>query len=122
MEMCIAHNGIACTPEQATYVPPALKIGSYVPPPSAAVPMQMLLLMQLASQLAEYAGELASGLRGSPNGHGEGSLGEPAVEGSKDGKFALSLLTADTVKGRASSMAQQLNAVRIKMLQEGFLA
>jgi hypothetical protein len=122
MEICIAQKGIACTPAQVSYVGTPLKIGSYVPPPSAAVPMQMLLLIQFASQLAEHAADLVSGLKRSPNGDGEGCLGEAVAEGSRDGKLVSCLLSADTVNCRASDMAQHLNSLRVKMLQMGFLA
>jgi len=61
MKICFDERGVVKPPQQATLSVPQLKIGDFTPPPSAAIPMQMLLLVQFASRLFNYAGRLGFG-------------------------------------------------------------
>ncbi|KAH8801523.1 hypothetical protein F5884DRAFT_862217 [Xylogone sp. PMI_703] len=119
VEKCII-GGSKChsAPEGVGASMPELRIGTYVPPQEAAVPMQMLLLIHLASQLNTHAGNLAKQI-----------TAEQLSEGSKDRAFRnkqftmqLSQLTAETVRARASHMQEELTQLRVRMLQTGFLA
>lgn len=113
MEICIQNKGIALTQQAATLTVPKLSIGSYSPPPSSAVPMQMLLLMQFALQLFNYASDLAGEIEGSEGGGA--SAGEATT-------MALTKAAAANVKERAGSMTQELRTMRGMMLDSGMLA
>ncbi len=120
MHACFKQGGIALTPQQATLNPTPLKIGSFEPPPSTAIPMQMLLLVQFASQLFNYAADLASELglpeEGTPNS--ESSNGDLS-----DNTLALTRAAAENVKSRAGNMSKELaGAMKALMLQSGHLA
>ncbi|CZR61341.1 uncharacterized protein PAC_11237 [Phialocephala subalpina] len=109
------NKGIALTAEAATLTVPKLYIGSYCPPPSSAVPMQMLLLVQFASQLFGYASDLAEEIEGS------GDEGEN-LGGGEASTMALTKAAAANVKERAGSMTQELGEMRGIMLHSGMLA
>jgi hypothetical protein len=119
MRQCYSQGGVSVTPSQVTLNVPPLKIGNFTPPPSAAVPMQMLLVVQFASRLFNYAADLASEI-------GEPEQGTPQSDfldsDSTDGTLALTRATAENVKNRASKMSQELGAMRSMMLQSGHLA
>lgn len=114
MQICIKQNGIPLTRRSASLKVPQLTIGTYSPPPSSAVPMQMLLLIQFASQLFNYAADLASEIEGQENGH-EGLPHEVAT-------LALTRAAAANVKDRAGYMTQELGTMRGMMLHAGILA
>ncbi|KAE9367688.1 hypothetical protein N431DRAFT_348492 [Stipitochalara longipes BDJ] len=119
MQACFDQRGVAMTAQQATLEAPQLKIGDFAPPPSAAVPMQMLLLVQFASRLYNYAADLAAEIREpeSSTPQSDSSSGT-----SSDDTLALTRAAAENVKSRASHMSQELGAMRILMLQTGHLA
>lgn len=54
MAVCMNHNGEMLTPAQkeVNMAAPQLRMGSYKPPPSSAIPMAMLLFVQFSSQLS----------------------------------------------------------------------
>jgi hypothetical protein len=119
MKTCFNQGGLSMTPQQATLDVSPLKIGNFVPPPSAAIPMQFLLLVQFASRLFNYAADLASEI-------GEPEQGTPQSDSSNgnstDDTLALTRASAENVKARASKMSQELGAMRALMLQSGHLA
>jgi hypothetical protein len=119
MKLCFDQRGAIRQPQQATLKVPQLKIGDFTPPPSVAVPMQMLLLVQSASRLFNYAADLASEIR-------EPEQGTPKSDssdgGSSNDTLELTRATAENVKARASNMSQELGAMRMLMLQTGHLA
>jgi hypothetical protein len=119
MHACFEQGGIARTPQQATLKAASLKIGSFEPPPSAAIPMQMLLMVQFASQLFNYAADLALEI-------GESEGGTPSSGSSNgtssDDTLALTRAAAENVKSRASKMSQELGVMRALMLQSGHFA
>jgi hypothetical protein len=118
MKICFGERGVVKPPQQATLAVPQLKIGDFAPPPSAAVPMQMLLLVQFASRLFNYAADLASEVR-----EPEGTPESDSSNGSPSGDpLALTRAAAENVKARASNMSQELGAMRILMFQTGHLA
>ncbi len=102
------------TRRQASLKVPQLTIGTYCTPPSSAVPMQMLLLIQFASQLFNYAADLSSEIEGQRSGH-QGSPHEVTT-------LALTRAAAANVKDRAGYMAQELGTLRGMMLHAGILA
>lgn len=109
----IAQRGTPPNPKQAALTTPALRIGTYVLPRSVAISMQMLLLVQLGTQLSEHAQNLWTHI-------------EPAYKdqetstGMNTGVCALSLTTAETVKRRADSMAMDLRDIKVLMDNTGF--
>lgn len=119
MQLCFKQGGIARTPQQATLNIPQLKIGDFAPPPSAAVPMQMLLLVQFATRLSNYAADLASEIgepeEGTPQGESSNGI-------SSNETLALTRAVAENVKSRASNMSQELSTMRVLMLQSGHFA
>jgi hypothetical protein len=119
MKLCLKQQGFTQTPQQALLNVPQLTIGSYAPPPSAAVPMQMLLLLQFASQLFNYSTDLASAL-----GESEGVT--PHSDSSNcsadNDAFAATRAAVENVKSRASNMSQEMGAMRVLMLNSGLLA
>ncbi|KAL2064363.1 hypothetical protein VTL71DRAFT_4857 [Oculimacula yallundae] len=114
METCISQKGMVKNARQAALSAPTLSIGTYLPPPSAAVPMQMLLLVQFATQLYDYAVDLASEI---PYPQDKSSSG-----GTVDSTLLLTKAAAENVKERAASMSQRLSGLRAEMLQSGLLA
>jgi hypothetical protein len=125
MHVCVMQNGRAETWQEAMLTGPQLRIGSYIPPPSSVIPMQMLLLMQFASQLFNYAADLAAEIQG-PDANTPSS-GTSSSASSSNGNLdnatlALTLAAAENVKDRAHSMSQQLNSLRTEMLSIGILA
>ena len=99
---------------------PTVSIGTYTPPPSSSVPMQMMLLVHLAAQLADNAGELASHLRGPLNDYEQAEF--HTNDSNKDEAAMLSLAMAEKVKGRASDMSHQLGVLRTALLTKGRFA
>jgi len=114
MEICIRQKTIPMTRRQATLKIPQLAIGTYIPPPSSAVPMQMLLLVQFSSQLFNYAADLASEIEEQQNGL------EPSPHEATT--IALTRAAVANVKDRAKYMTQELGAMRSLMLHSGMLA
>jgi hypothetical protein len=99
---------------------PKVSIGTYTPPPSSSIPMQMMLLVHLAAQLSENAAELAAHLRG-PLDEKE-RVEDHSSDGGRDEAAMLSLATAEKVKWRASNMSQQLSIARTTILNKGHFA
>ncbi|KAH6664964.1 hypothetical protein B0J14DRAFT_240081 [Halenospora varia] len=62
MNMCFRQKGVALTEAQKKLSLPApkLKVGSYVPPPSIAISMQIHCFVRFADQLLKFARELAA--------------------------------------------------------------
>jgi len=115
MKVCAEQKGIAHTPGQiqATFSVPQLRVGSYRPPPSSAIPMQMLLFVHFASQLSSYAADLATEVQGQ-------DIGE-SFSMRIDDQGTLSRAAAEDVKGRAKDMFDELGKVRNKMVSMGLL-
>lgn len=125
MQVCINLKGGPKTLQQAMLNGPQLKIGTYVPPPSSAVPMQMLLFMQFATQLFDFAADLASQIK--EPGIATPSLGSSSSASSSSGSpedptLALTKSAAENVKGRALSMSQQFSTLRAELLSAGIFA
>jgi hypothetical protein len=95
MKICIALKGVASLPQQKALTGAQLRIGAWTPPPSSAVPMQVLLLVQFASQLFNYAADLTAEIT---------SLVSSAVGVVTDDALALSRAAAENVKKRANDM------------------
>ena len=119
MQTCYEQRGNIKSPHEAGLRVPLLKVGDFVPPPSAAIPMQMLLVVQFASQLFNYAADLAAEIR---EPESETTQQDSPSESSSNDTLALTRAAAENVKARASNMAQELKAMRILMLQTGHLA
>ena len=114
MDTCISQRGLVKNARQAALSAPTLMIGNYIPPPSSAVPMQMLLLVQFASQLYNYAIDLASEIPCPKDDTSSGELSDPTL--------ALTKAAAENVKDRAANMSQRLSHLRTEMLNSGLLA
>jgi hypothetical protein len=119
MKLCLEQHGFSQTPQQDLLSAPQLKIGSYTPPPSAAVPMQMLLLVQFSSQLSNYSIDLASALE-----ELEGMTPRRNLPNSSagDDAFAATQASAENVKSRASCMLREMSSIRVLLLNSGLLA
>ncbi|KAG0647640.1 Isoflavipucine cluster transcription factor [Hyphodiscus hymeniophilus] len=120
MEVCIEQRGIVCNPRQATFSAPQLKIGNFTPPVTAAVSMQILMLVHFATSLCDYAVELDRQVQDSENGCANGEI-LPSDQGG-DGARLLSVVSSRQVKERASAMLQHLSSLRALMLREGLMA
>lgn len=118
MRMCFKEGGIITMPRQAIIEAPPLKIGNYCPPPSAAVGMQMLLLVQFGLQLYNYAAELASEIERC--GKESTTNDSPHVRNESDDTLVLTRGAAEHVKSAALKMAQDLGAMRDQALQARF--
>jgi hypothetical protein len=120
MQVCVDQRGKAKFPQQALLTAPQLRIGSYVPPPSTTVPMQMLLILQFASQLYNYASDLAAEIPGSAP---SGSSSSSSLNGIMDDQTLLiTKAAAENVKDRAGLMSEKLGHFRGQMLSSGLLA
>jgi hypothetical protein len=120
MKVCIDQKGLVCTNQQASFKPPQLKIGNYVPPMETAVPMQMLLLLHFANSLRDHAVQLESHIREPENR--SGSSASLPSDRDEDRVKVLSQMSAEMVKERAAGMLQHLTFLRTLMLNEGLLA
>lgn len=118
MEVCIKQKGTPLTRRQEMMKVPQLSIGTFVPPPSSAIPMQMLLLIQFSSQLFNYAAELASEIDTEVEGDQNGVQASP-LEATT---LALTRAAVANVKDRASFMTENLGTMRGMMLHSGLLA
>lgn len=123
MEICIIQGmgkgAVAGAPQEMAFAAPQLKIGTYVPPKSAAVPMQMLMLIQFTTQLYDHVAELTSKMKGPED---DSPLEEFTPEASGDDALALSRKAAESVKSKARKMSQQLSDLRTRMLESGLMA
>lgn len=125
MQICINQKGRAKTLQQAMLNGPQLIIGTYIPPPSSAIPMQMLLFVQFATQLFDFAADLASQIKdpgAATPSSGSSSSASSSSGSPEDPTLALTRAAAENLKGRALSMSQQLSALRTQFLSAGILA
>lgn len=120
MDKCAVEDfGTCATRSTNPEIPlPEVRIGNYVPPPEAAIPMQMLLFIHLASQLNAHAGDLAKKISS------EIPLDNPKDRSLQNGQLSLriSQMTAETVKYRANRMQEEISQLRRRMLETGFIA
>lgn len=119
MKVCIDLKGVVSTQDQACFTAPQLRIGNFVPPMATAVPMQMLLLLHFATSLCDFAVQLDGHIRDPENGCT--SAGSSRSNQSEDEVKALSLVSAQKVKERATGMLQHLSFLRGLLLREGHL-
>lgn len=119
MNQCSGQPPSVVKIRQASCKRPEMRIGNYIPPPSSALPMQMMLCVQLASQLSDAAGELASHLQLPENPPTPDSTdSSPTItEAAK-----LSCRTAELVSSRASKMFEELRIARSRFLEKGGFA
>jgi hypothetical protein len=112
MGICVTMRKVDCNVNG-----PIVKVGNFTPPPSAAVPMQMLLIVHMADQLASYSGELFARLKNfiNPCESGGGS-------GKADSIGMLTLGTAEGVSQRAFEITVTLGLLRGQLLTQGLLA
>ncbi|KAM3073605.1 hypothetical protein ACMFMG_004510 [Clarireedia jacksonii] len=113
-QACMAGEGTACSYQQTNLSIPALRIGSYVPPPSMAVSIQMMLLMHLLTQLLDYATQLLTLIQ--PSRH----AGETV--GMKTSGTEISLGTAENVRNGARNMVAQFSRLQGTMREQGIIA
>jgi hypothetical protein len=118
-EFLFKHMGICVTMHRAAdcnMVTPTVKVGNFTPPPSAAIPMQMLLIVHMADQLASYSGELFAKLKTFiPNTSPQSSKTDNSIG-------MLTLGTAEGVCQRAFEITVTLSLLRGQMLNQGLLA
>jgi hypothetical protein len=108
VQVWISSGGKPCSfSPDAKYNPPQLVVGSFVPLQSSALPLQMMVFIQLASQLSHYAGNLSA---------------EMEMDERVRGEDGGARVTAELVKKRADWMTQELGRLRGGMLQLGFIA
>jgi hypothetical protein len=127
MGVCLSQKGKSKTLQQALMNAPQLKIGTYAPPSSSVIPITMMLYMQFATQLSDYATDLAAQIQDQEPGpstptSGSGSSTNSSHESLRDTTLTLTIAAAENVKARASWMIQQLNELRNQMLLSGLPA
>jgi hypothetical protein len=107
VQVWISAGGKPCSfSPDAKYNPPQLVVGSFVPPQTSALPLQMMVFIQLASQLSHYAGNLFA------------EMEENEMVREND---SAARVTAELVKKKADWMAQELGRLRGGMLRLGFI-
>lgn len=124
MHIC-TDSGLGAYNVGTPFQPPQVRVGSFVAPPSSAIPMQMLLFIQLASQLSEYASVLHSKIRLTK--HGEGANTEDVEETGKmrdltPPQDSVTWTIAESVKRRAKRATEEISRIRGTLLQRGFFA
>lgn len=117
MKVCIDLKGVGHTQQQGTFTAPRLRIGNYVPPMTTAVTMQMLLLVHFATSLCDFAVALDGHIR-KPEDGGTSAGNSPSDQSHHEVK-ALTLVSAERVKERATGMLQHLHSLRGMMLRDG---
>jgi len=120
-EFLFKHMGICVTMRKSersldSMVTPTVKVGNFTPPPSAAIPMQMLLIVHMADQLAFYSGELFTKLKT--------CMPSSSLQAGKaeNGIGILTLGTAEGVSQRAFEITVTLGLLRAQLLSQGLLA
>jgi len=114
MKCCVRKGGTSLATSRIVAELPQLKIGSYVPPPSATLPMQMLLFLQFGSQLLRYAAQLTARIEE----YEEDTSQKETDHGStKDDVVLLTRATAENVKTRALKLTHDLGTSRDEVLQ-----
>ncbi|PQE21665.1 Transcription factor ACEII protein [Rutstroemia sp. NJR-2017a WRK4] len=111
---CIDQDGTTCNHEQTYPSVPALRIGSFVPSPSMAASMQMMLVMQLSTQLLDYATQLFTLMQ--PSRHA-GETAGLMTSGTK-----ISLGTAENVRNGAHNMLVQFTRLHGTMKEKKNIA
>jgi hypothetical protein len=107
VQVWISSGGKPCSfSPDAKYNPPLLAVGSFILPQTSALPLQMLVFIQLASQLSQHAGNLFE---------------EMEIDEKVRGQDGAARVTAELVRKRAYSMVQELERLRDGMLQLGFI-
>ncbi|KAG9232547.1 hypothetical protein BJ875DRAFT_466492 [Amylocarpus encephaloides] len=117
MEVCIKQKGVAFLPAQkeANLKIPVLRIGNFVPPPSVAIPMQMLMFTQYLSRLHGCASDLTCRIQSSEER--ENFLSPACWEGPA----ALSLKAAADVKSRANETSEQFKILSGLAVSSGLI-
>jgi hypothetical protein len=120
IKFCVPHLGTTHDPTKRFNVTsPPLRIGNYQPSPSSSALMQMLLFIQLASQLSNQASVLVSCIRGpQPRNY---DMSNCDMQSPHNTAASLSLEAAERVEARANGMARQLVDVRTAILSVGVL-
>jgi hypothetical protein len=111
---CIDQEGTTHNHKQTNPSVPALRIGSYVPSPSMAASMQMMLGMHLSTQLLDYATQLFAAIQPSRHAGDNAGLMTSGTE--------MSLGTAENVKKGAHNMVTQFSKLQGTMRELKILA
>ena len=105
--------------KESEFLSPALKLGKYAPPLSVAIPMLMLMLDQMASQLLDHANTLVACLEelrsNIENRNSDHRVGAQNLN-------TMSLPGAKAVQKRASQMYQRIADLRKTVLGKALLA
>lgn len=117
MQVCVFHRGDIPN-INVVFVAPVIKIGNFVPPQSSSVPMQMLLFIQLASQLSSYSADLVAAIKALQDGD-DMARNETS---SANCISAFTLATAESVSEKAEGMTKTLADLRHQILDSGLLA
>jgi hypothetical protein len=108
VQVWISSGGKPCSfSPTAKYNPPLLAVGSFIPPQTSALPLQMMVFIQLASQLSIYTSNL---------------FAEMEADEKVRGEDGAARVTAELVKKKADWITQELERLRGGMLQLGFIA
>ena len=122
MHHCFDSKGADILPQQARLTAPQIKIGSYIPPSSATIPLQMLLLIQFASQLYMYAADLAAEIPALSVSTGSNASSSSSLGTADDQTMLLTKAAADNVKDKAQMMSQTIGDFRGRILASELLA
>ncbi|TAQ90960.1 hypothetical protein B7494_g735 [Chlorociboria aeruginascens] len=112
MVLCLQQNCLALTPKHALVNSPKVQIGSFTPNKASSTQMQLQLLIQLTENLYHYAADLTRELRK----YSFGDLGQADKH-----RLDLSVMTAESVEGRANKVMSQLGDVRQMMKRDGLI-
>lgn len=96
-----------------------IKVGSFTPPPSSAVPMQMLLIVHMSTQLSSFADQLVTWIKDDSS---TDNIAERSDDDASPNVLRLSLGAAENVKKKAHGLTENLSKLRNEMLQSGLLA
>lgn len=117
MQACIKHSITPVTVDGQTFRLPPLKVGEYVAPASAAIAMQMMLVIRMSSQLFNQMQEVM--------GVGNMASTDPAdnaVRGvSSRPQSGFTDMACHAMQMRACSMSERISSTRVMLLQSGVI-
>ncbi len=120
MQACIKHSITPITEDGQTFRLPPLKVGDYVAPASAAIAMQMMLVIRMSSQLFDQMQEVMGA--GNPASVDLGRDGEDVrIDSTSRPLSALTDMACQAMQIRACGMSERISSTRMMLLQSGVI-